>query len=209
MPAFAETYSAQQRDALFRGALDDHLGIRGVLRAAAAGELPELDAADQATLAKMTYGYACQLIRDEKHRRGMIQTVRKDTTISARDLVARLLALGDRELARLEHAKTKQPVDTGAALGAAKLIREALAIGKLLEQDASNTSAPAAEQAKPKTLAQRIAAHRGTEPDDLPATTDPGPTRRDASPANETTTTKNNTDAGPVRADATSFAAGT
>lgn len=162
MPAFVETYSANMRAALFRAAIDEGHGTKGALRLAAAGELPDLSSEDQTILAGMAYAYAASQVKDERDRRGEVRKVRADTTETAHELAARLAALADREVAQLEATKRRTPVDTGRALAAAKLMREALALAR----DASGqgktngkTAAPApAEPARQRSLASRIAA---------------------------------------------------
>lgn len=170
MPAFVETYSANMRAALFRAAIDDGHGTKGALRLAAAGELPDLSREDQTILAGMAYAYAAAQVKDERDRRGEVRKVRDDTTETAHELAARLAALAAREVAQLEAAKRRTPVDTGRALAAAKLMREALALAR----DASGqgkangrAAAPApAEPARPQSLASRIAAASTSEAGD-------------------------------------------
>jgi hypothetical protein len=153
------------RAALFRAAIDDRLGVKGALEAAQAGALQGLTADDQRVLASMAYGYACTLVKDERLRRGDIEKVRADVENQAHELAARLLALADGEVSRIERAKRakpRSPVNTGDATAAAKMAREALALAR----DAAGTgkangkaaAAPSAAPAKPASLAARIAA---------------------------------------------------
>lgn len=162
MPNFVETYNAEMRAALFSAAIDRGLGVRGALRAAGAGELPDLEPASQAVLSRMAYGYAAELVRDERERRGVVRQVRDDVTELAHTMAARLAALADRELRLLEAAKVKLPVDTGRAHAAAKLMREALALARDAQAPAKGngkTSGPAAasEPARPRSVAAMIA----------------------------------------------------
>jgi hypothetical protein len=120
VPSFVETYSADMRTALFFGAINLRMGVKGAIAAAQRCELPNLSDDDQATLGAMTYGYACTLVKDERLRRADVVKVRADSGEQAHDLAARLLALVDREVRRLEHTKAKTPVNTGAAIAAAK-----------------------------------------------------------------------------------------
>lgn len=172
MPAYVEIYSADMRAALFRAVLDRGMDVRATLRAAAAGELEHLSADDQRTLAGMAYGYACELVRDERDRRGNVQKVRADTTDAALQLAARLLALADREVARIERAKAREPVDTARAAAAAKLAREALALAR---DAAHEPKQPAAKQPgtapapRPTTLAAAIAAGESTATPNTPS----------------------------------------
>jgi hypothetical protein len=161
MPAFVERYSAEMREALFRAVFDREISVRRALRTAAAGQLEDLTRADQATLGEMTYAYACELVRLERARRGAVDKLRQDASEVAKQLAARLLALADREVTRIECTKLKTPVDAGQAIAAAKMAREALA----LTRDATSepkTSAKAPEhkdrgKQPPRTLAATIA----------------------------------------------------
>jgi hypothetical protein len=202
MPNFVEKYSAEMRAALYTAVLEREQTLRATLRAAAAGELPDLGAEDQATLAGMAYGYAAQLVADERLRRAGNVRAKKDTDATARGVAARLLALADREARLLEAAPAKRPVDTGRAVGAAKLAREAVALVHAL--DAGPKTAPAktdtkgAEQRKPRSLAARIAAESSAEQDDPNA-----PTHADGASGLDVTSPENDdetrTNAGPVR----------
>ena len=119
----------------------------------------------------MTYGYACTLVKDERLRRADVVKVRADSGEQAHDLASRLLALVDREVRRLEHTKARTPVNTGAAIAAAKLAREAHALARSAAEADNPKRAKAGDapaQAKPRGLAARIAAERETEQQDLP-----------------------------------------
>lgn len=202
MPAFVEKYSPEMRAALYSAVLERGQTTRAALRAAAAGELPDLSAEDQAILAGIAYGYASELVADEKLRRAGNVRAKKDTDAVARGVAARLLGLADREARLLEAAPTRKPVDTGRAVGAAKLAREAVALVHLLDAGpktaSAKTDAKGAEQRKPRSLAARIAAESNAEQDDaLPTPTADDGTRLDVTSADSDSETKAN--AGPVR----------
>lgn len=166
MPAFARQYSTEMREALFRAVFERELSVQRALNAAAAGQLDGLNRADQTTLAKMAYPYACELVRNERADRGAMTKVREDASEVAKQLAARLLALADREVQRLERAPLKNPVDAGHGIAAAKMAREALALTRDATTAPKDTGkAPDGKTAtpkKPRTLAATIAAD--TEP---------------------------------------------
>lgn len=166
MPAFVQRYSADMREALFSAVFDQELSVQRALRTAAAGQLEGLSRADQTTLGEMTYAYACELVREERARRGAMKKIREDASEVAKQLAARLLALADREVQRLERSPLKTPVDTGRGVAAAKLAREALALTRDATAEPKDTGkAPGDKTAgpkKPRTLAATIAAD--TEP---------------------------------------------
>lgn len=170
MPAFASTYSPEMRAALFRGAIDDQLGVKGTLRAAADGELPDLSETDQTILSGMAYHYAAEIVRAERDRRGLIVKVAKDTAKAAHDIAARLIVLADQELTRLERTTKKTPVNTGAGTATAKMAREALALLTAADTLTANKSKQGNdtqdEPPKPLTLAGRIARDAQRNPDD-------------------------------------------
>lgn len=202
MPAYVEIYSADMRTALFHATIDREMSVQGALRAAAAGELEGLSTEDQRTLGGIAYAYACELVREEKLRRGAVKKVRDDAVEVAKQLAARLLALADREVQRIERGKLKDPVDTGRATAAAKLAREALALTRdaTLEPKtaAKTTTDKTAPTQRPRTLAAVIAADSGPAADDDPQDNDArgeSATPRDG--ANERKT--NDESAGPVR----------
>lgn len=169
MPAYVEIYSAAMRNTLFHAAIDRNMGVQAALRAAAAGELEHLGADDQRTLAGMAYGYACELVRDEKHRRGTIQKVRADSTDAALQLAARLLTLADREVARIENAKKREPIDTTRGIAAAKMAREALALARDAKHEPKQPGKqPAAPTPRATTLAATIAAGESTATNNAP-----------------------------------------
>lgn len=150
------------REALFHATIDGGMSVQAALRTAEAGQLAGLSKDDQATLARMAYPYACELVRDEKGRRGAVRKVHEDTTEAARKLAARILALADREIARIERKPLKEPVDTGRATAAAKMAREALAVVRDATSEPKTSSKqtqdkPAAAP-RPRTLAGVIAA---------------------------------------------------
>ncbi len=185
MPAFVETYSADMRAALFSATIDRKMAVAAALRAAKAGELPDLGAEDQTILAGMAYNHAAKIVKDERLSRAGIQATRRDTTTAGRELAARLLALADREVRLLEAVSPKKPVDTGRAIAAGKLMREAIAVANALATPTSSSAgkdeAPAKAPSKPKGLAARIAAASGAEHDDL--TTEADATRAAATGA--------------------------
>lgn len=166
MPAFVKRYSAEMRDALFSAVFDQELSVQRALRTAAAGQLDGLSRADQTTLGEMTYAYACELVREERARRGALKQLREDAQEVAKQLAARLLALADREVQRIERSPLKTPVDTGRAAGAAKMAREALALTRDATTEPKDNAKTAADKTatpkKPRTLAATIAAD--TEP---------------------------------------------
>lgn len=169
MPAYVEIYSAAMRAALFRAAIDRDMGVQAALRAAAAGELEHLGADDQRTLAGVAYGYACELVRDERARRGNVRKVRADSTDAALQLAARLLALADREVTRLETTKKREPVDTTRGIAAAKMAREALALARDAKHEPKQPGKAAAAPApRATTLAAAIAAGESTAPNNTP-----------------------------------------
>lgn len=185
MPAYVEIYSADMRAALFRAVIDHGTDVRAALRAAAAGDLEHLAPDDQRTLAGMAYGYACELVRDERARRGNVQKVRADSTDAAHQLAARLLALADREVQRLETAKKREPVDTARGIAAAKMAREALALTRdaATEPKQPTSKQPTAPAPRPTTLAAAIAAGESTATHNAP-----GSTSDEATPATHTKT---------------------
>lgn len=202
MPNFVETYNSEMRAALFAAAIDRGLGVKGALRGAGAGELPDLEPASQAVLSRMAYGYAAELVRDERERRGVVRQVRDDVTELAHTMAARLAALADRELKLLEATKAKAPVDTGRAHAAAKLMREALALARDAQAPAKGngkTGAPAAasEPARPRSVAAMIAGDDAAADDAQHNERDSG----DASATGNTTNTEptHNSSAGAVR----------
>jgi hypothetical protein len=202
MPAFVETYSANMRAALFRATIDDKMTVKGALRAAQAGQLPDLPADDQRILAGMTYNHAASIVKDERLRRGAVERVRDDVHEAAHELAARLAALADRETAQLEAEKPKTPVDTGRALAAAKLMDAAVTLAdKASGQGKTNGkgAAPATEQPKaPRSLVARIAAEAGAEDGNAPTHTDAGGDNG-AAGASETTEQTDGNGARPVR----------
>lgn len=161
------------RNALFRGAIDDNRGVKGTLRDAAAGELPDLPEADQHTLSAMSYAYAADIVAAERQRRGIVDHVRLNTSQAAHDIAARIIALADREISRIERTRAKEPVNTGAATATAKMAREALALLKDVDAlpnakgDKGNKgNGKQGEPSKPLSLAGRIARDANKEPDD-------------------------------------------
>lgn len=202
MPNFVEVYNAKMRAALFTAAIDRGLGVKGALRAAGAGEMPDLEPASQAVLSKMAYAYAAELVRDERERRGAVRQVRDDVTERAHELAARLAALADREVRRLELARVKDPVDTGRALAAAKLMREALALARDAQAPGKGngkTVAPAAasEPARPRSVAAMIAGDSTVADDAQDNERDSGDTSATGNDA--TTDTSHNSSNGAVR----------
>lgn len=193
MPAFAPTYSPEMRAALFRGAIDDQLGVKGTLRAAADGELPDLSGTDQTILSGMAYHYAAEIVRAERDRRGLIVKVAKDTAKAAHDIAARLIVLADQELTRLERATKKTPVNTGAGTATAKMAREALALLTAADTLTANKGKQGIdtqdEPPKPLTLAARIARNADSNHDDTDPTSDEPP-----SPGNSNDQTNTHTD---------------
>lgn len=176
MPAFVEKYSQEQRTALFRGAIDNQLGVKGCLRAAANGELPNLPEVDQTSLSRMAYAYAAEMVREERMRRGLITQVAKDTSQAARDIAARLIVLADRELTRLERQRLKEPVNTSAGTATAKMAREALSLLKdadaLPKAKGTQGTETNEEPTKPLTLAGRIARDAQQDTDNPDPTSD-------------------------------------
>lgn len=202
MPAFVERYSAEMRAALFRATIDDKRSVAAALRAAQAGELDDLGAEDQATLGTMAPGYAGQLVRDEKQRRGVIVKVRGNVEEAAHDVAARLAALAAREVGQLEAVKAKTPVDTGRGLRAAKMMREALALARDAEQKTAAPTKPTAGDAKAApahtSFLGRLAGRSDAEQDDAP----PSPSDSAAShtaPAQPTAQQQDTSSSGPVR----------
>lgn len=205
MPAFVKRYSAEMRDALFSAVFDQELSVQRALRTAAAGQLEGLSRADQTTLGEMTYAYACELVREERARRGALKQLREDAQEVAKQLAARLLALADREVQRIERSPLKTPVDTGRAAGAAKMAREALALTRDATNEPKDTGkAPSDKTAtpkKPRTLAATIAADaEPVAPDD--STEDDAHGERAAPRAQQTDEQTNDESAGPVRSQA-------
>lgn len=167
MPAFVEVYSDRMRAALFRDVLDGRRPVTEALRRAREGALPDLDPADQTVLAGMNYGFAAQLVREERERRQIIPRAAGQVRELVHETALRLAHLADREARRLAVSKAKVPVDTGAGIGAGKLAREALAIIRDLEApNAKGNGKPSADgpETKPKrplTLPEQIAAAQG------------------------------------------------
>lgn len=205
MPAFSDVYSANMRAALFLAAIDGKRGVKGALADAAAGELAGLPVEEQAILAGMSYGYAAELVRDERERRADVRQVHDDVTEHAHKMAARLAALADREVRLLEATKTKEPVDTGRAHAAAKLMREALALARDAQAPAKgNGKAPAAAAptapARPRSVAAMIASD-DTAADNAPH--DDSDSGDSSAPRDNTTTdTPHDQSARAVRGDA-------
>lgn len=209
MPAFAETYSAAQRAALFHAAIDDKMPVRAVLDAAGRGELPGLDAADQRVLAGMAYGYACQLVRDEKLERGGVERVRAQPDKIARDIAIRVLKRAERDIAEIERRAGKRPLkldESRQVEHAQKRVRDAMALVRELDGTGKQATAEKTrEPERPRSLVARIAAQSKTEAGDTHT-----PTDADASNAAARANTSNGettgAGGGPVRLRAASSA---
>lgn len=205
MPAFVQRYSADMREALFQAVFERELSVQRALRTAAAGELDGLSRDDQGTLGEMTYAYACELVREERARRGAMKKIREDAQEVAKQLAARLLALADREVQRLERSPLKTPVDTGRGVAAAKLAREALALTRDATAEPKDTAKTSADKTatpkKPRTLAATIAADtEPAAPDD--ETQEDADGERAAPRANTTNETTNDESTSSVRSQA-------
>lgn len=202
MPAFVEMYSSEQREVLFREVIDHGRSAKDVLRAARAGELEGLSSADGATLGRMAYGYALQLVRDERQERTGVAGARKEPEPIARDIAARLLKRALKDADRIARDKPKEPMNTGDALGVLKVTREATALLRDLDGsngkgNAAKTNGPAAP-AQPRGLAAQLAAQPDPAADDAPIpSSDSGEhtTPRTHTPNNNT----NSSNSGAVR----------
>lgn len=177
MPNFVERYNAKMREALFHAAIDRELGVKGALRAAGEGRLTRISADEQKILAGMAYGYAAELVRDERERRGSVFKVPDDIAQTARAVAAELCELARLETARLVHQrqrKPKEPVNTGLGVAAAKLMREALALSRDVDAPVKHTPKASDETgkqkgpARPRTLAAVIAAEQKTAASERP-----------------------------------------
>lgn len=202
MPAFVATYSSAQRAALFRAAIDQRMPVKAVLEAAAAGELPDLDAADQATLAGMAYGYALQLVRDEKLERGGVERARAQPDKIARDVAIRVLKRAERDIAEIERRARKRPMtieESRKTDAAVKRVRDSMALLRELEPKAKQaTGEKTREPERPRSLASRIAAQSTTEARD--DSTQPDAGGDNATPrTNATNDETNGRSGGPVR----------
>ena len=165
MPAFTATYSQEARRALFRAVLVDGMTTKAALRAAAAGELPDLSAEDQADLARMGYSYACRLIKEEEHARDGVQRARSAPGTVTKDVATLLLRRAQKDAQKIANAQ-KGLMDADAAL---KVLRVTEACQKVLANLEPKRNANAEKDNGPKaplSLAQRIAAGSNAEPDD-------------------------------------------
>lgn len=203
MPAFVATYSAEQRQALFRAVLGDGLNIKQALRAAAAGELPDLDAESQRQLGGMAYAYACQLVARERDERDGVQLARSMPDTVARDTATALLRRAQQDALKIARDRQKSTMDADAAAKVLRVSRDALALLDQLDarkQKGKTGLVSSAEPKAPQTLASRIAAQTRTAASDIPTPSNAGPgTARDAqqSDADSETDAANG---GPVRA---------
>lgn len=202
MPAFVEKYSTAQREALFRAVIDQQIGVRASLRACAAGELPGLAPVDQKTLAGMAYGYACELVREERENRAGVQVARTAPDRIAQEIATRVLKRAQRDLIEIERKAGKRAMkaDESAATDAAvKRARAAMALLRELgglARGSGKPSTPAA--ARSTSLAERIAGAQTTAQADHH-------TQEDIASASALATTEaddtltNRSDAGSVR----------
>jgi hypothetical protein len=179
MPAFAPTYSAAMREALFREAIDNAVSVREVLRRARAGELEDLSPADGAALGGMAYGYALQLVREERQDRGGISQARGQPVPIAREIATRLLKRALRDVERIERDKRKSPMNAREADDLLKVADRAAALIDRLDKMAGGDSTPDTaskrQPSKPRGLAAQLAAAQDTEqPDDNTIPSDHG-----------------------------------
>ncbi len=173
MPAFSAKYGPKVWEVLYAECIDNSRGLTDVLRAARAGELQGLDAAQQATMGAMGYGYASRKLKDERLLRQGLNRRRKDPGKVSRDLLARLVTRAELEVKHIER-QGKGSMDTGQSLAIVELIRRAAIATREL-----NTTAPVPARGKttssapagPATLAERIAAAAQAPEQDEPTTT--------------------------------------
>jgi ribosomal protein S7 len=202
MPAFSPTYSEAMRDALFREAIDNAVPVREVLRRARAGELEELSPADGATLGGMAYGYALQLVREERQDRGGVSKARSEPAPLAREIASRLLKRALKDAERIARDKPKTTMNTGVARELLKVAEQATVLLKRLDElgrhDAPAGAASKRAPAKPRGLAAQLAAGDDTVHADERASEDQD-REREAPRANEANGQTDDTGGGAVR----------
>lgn len=172
MPAYVSTYSAKQREILFSYAIDSETPIKQVLKDAREGKLEGLTHDEQLSLGAISYAYACQLVKEERHERGGVAAARKSPDRVARNLAAMLLRRAEADVRLLTEKRKKEPMkadDQRLAAAALKTAREAMSFLAELEKTRGNGAKPSSPApAKPSGLAAQIAASASTAADDLP-----------------------------------------
>lgn len=198
MPAFAATYSTEQRETLYRECIDEARPVAQVLRDAQAGTLEGLEPEQQAQLGTMSYGYATRLVKDEGHARRGVKRSGKEPIPGARDLIARLLARTEREVIRLERIPSK-PLDIATATATARLIGEIVKVARDIDAAPKGGKAAPAAAAEPQGIAARIAAAaQAPEAPELPTTPSNGGAER-AARSSDTVSSQNGSSGGAVR----------
>lgn len=207
MPAFVATYSAEQRQALFRAVLGDGLNIKQALRAASAGELPDLDAESQRQLGGMAYAYACQLVARERDERDGVQRARSMPESVARDTAVALLRRAQQDALKIARDRQKSTMDADAAAKTLRVSKDALALLDQLDARKGKGKAVSSEPKRPQTIAQRIAAQARTAASDIPTHPDASEEAGLTPRASDQDSEQDAAHGGPVRADAGSSAA--
>lgn len=205
MPAFVSTYSAAQRQRLFEVVIDGGMSARKALDAAAAGELGGLGIEDQRGLGGMSYGHACDLIREERIERNGISSATAHPAKIAREIGLRLLVRAKKDAARIADEGLKSPMNAEAAAKTVKVTRDILALLRDLDAGKANGNAKGTSSGpvKAQSLAARIAAGADPETGEPPLPTETSTTAEAREPhATTHTTATDNTDAGAVRSPA-------